>query len=651
MAIGSPPRFESGRSSRVADRSGRARVAGLLLIASAALGVAAWRFLSTSENSNSTAGPTPDRADPPAQAPDVAKPADPDFARRLLEAAHAANRLVAVTLRVPAGSTAGALSLEIFGGFEPAPEGSGFAGPWSSARADFTSDGSVALEIPAAWPRARRLRLARLYAGALLRRDIALPGAPLDLGEWRAPSGGRVEGVVRTAGGGPIADARVALEEVAADLLVDGTYGGAGELGSTTSDASGRFSLANVAARRVRVEVSGGPGRANGVVADAEVYGEALSIELAPPASIRGRLLDAEGRPIAGGRVVARMAGPEETSGGASAPTGSDGAFALDALATGYYSLLASCDGYAPRFVTRAHTDVSGLDVRLDRLATAHFVLVNGPKGWIAPATWRVVEPAAAGVRWTAPPELAWAHERDLLVRGVPAGRCALEVALPGAAPIVTPVVTFEANATTEVGTFTLAAGAEVAFVVTDDAGRPVRARLALASPHFTDAASGRDPFLLDHEERVNDDSGRCTWRDLPAGRRVVAARPLDGTGADAVTTIDVPARGRIEAPALVIRPGGAIAGSVRERGGPPLSEMTVVIEGPGRKLEATTDADGHYEARGLPPGRYLVVVLRRDDAPPRDLGAALAPRENPMAKVDVEAGKTTARDFSLDVD
>src|SRR6185295_19486300 len=142
------------------------------------------------------------------------------------------------------------------------------------------------------------------------------------------------------------------------------------------------------------------------------------------------------------------------------------------------------------------------------------------------------------------------------------AGRCALEVALPGAAPFVTPVVTFEANATTEVGTFTLAAGADVAFVVTDDAGRPVRARLALASPHLTDAASGRDPFLLDHEERVTDDSGRCTWRDLPAGRRVVAARPLDGTGADVIATIDVPARGRIDAAALVIRPGGAIAGS-----------------------------------------------------------------------------------------
>src|SRR6185436_342926 len=143
MAIGSPPRFESGRSSRVADRSGRAKVAGLLLIASAALGVAAWRFLSTNESSSSTADPTHDRADEPARVPDVAVPADPDFARRLLDAAQTANRLVAVTLRVPAGSTAGALSLEILGGFEPAPQGSGFAGPWSSARADFTSDGSV----------------------------------------------------------------------------------------------------------------------------------------------------------------------------------------------------------------------------------------------------------------------------------------------------------------------------------------------------------------------------------------------------------------------------------------------------------------------------------------------------------------------------
>ena len=150
MAIGSPPRFESSRSSRVADRSGRAKVAGLLLIASAALGFAAWHFLSTSESTRSTADPTPDRAAELVRAPEVAALADSDFARRLIDAAQAAKRVVTVTLRVPAGSVAGALSLEMFGGFEALLEGSDFAGPWSFARADFNADESVAVEVPAA---------------------------------------------------------------------------------------------------------------------------------------------------------------------------------------------------------------------------------------------------------------------------------------------------------------------------------------------------------------------------------------------------------------------------------------------------------------------------------------------------------------------
>jgi hypothetical protein len=72
----------------------------------------------------------------------------------------------------------------------------------------------------------------------------------------------------------------------------------------------------------VRVEVSGAAGRANGVVADAEIFGERLTIELGAPASIRGRIVDVEGKPVATRRVSARMTGPSEESSQRSAPTG-----------------------------------------------------------------------------------------------------------------------------------------------------------------------------------------------------------------------------------------------------------------------------------------------------------------------------------------
>src|SRR5262249_59905817 len=103
-----------------------------------------------------------------------------------------------------------------------------------------------------------------------------------------------------------------------------------------------------------------------------------------------------------------------------------------------------------------------------------------------------------------------------------------------------------EATGRTEAGPFTLAAGSEVGLVATDEAGGPLRARIALASPHVTDAGSGRDPFLLDHDERVTDASGRCVWGDLPAGRRIVAARAPDGARprAHAIAPLGLPAPG-----------------------------------------------------------------------------------------------------------
>jgi hypothetical protein len=266
--------------------------------------------------------------------------------------------------------------------------------------------------------------------------------------------------------------------------------------------------------------------------------------------------------------------------------------------------------------------------------------------------TWRTVEPADATIRRTAPPELAWTKGGDLLITGIPTGRCALEIALPGAAPFVTSVALFAENQTTELGAYTLAAGSELALAVTDGAGQPVRARIALAAPHLTPIAASRDAFLFDHEERVTDEAGRCLWTGLPAGRRVLVARPIDPDGgADAVVAVELPASGRVEAPPLVIRPAGSIHGVVRAARGPPLAAMTVAIEGGGRQVEATTDVDGRYEARGLAPGRYVVTVMRRDEAPPRDLGQALTPRANPSAAVEVNAGAATTRDFALEVD
>jgi protocatechuate 3,4-dioxygenase beta subunit len=478
-------------------------------------------------------------------------------------------------------------------------------------------------------------------------RDLALVAAPFDRGELLLPAGGPIRGRVTSEGGGAVGGARVAIFDVDTELLAQFEESA---LGVTTTDEKGGFAFKGVAERHVRLEVTGVTGRANAVVPDAELFEAPLAIELAPAATIRGRLVDAAGAPIGDGRVGAHLNGPVEESAQRSAATDRDGAFTLDALAPGYYTLFAIADGCATQTIAQTHTDVAGLVIKLDRLASAHLVILNAPANLETPVVWRTAEPSGVTFRRTSSAEVAWCRGRELVVSGVPPGRHALELALPGAAPIVTSVATFAPNETTELGSLTLQPGAELSLRVTDVDGRPVRARVALASPQLTSNAAGLDPFALDHDERITDADGRCRWPDLPAGKRVVAVRSA-GAGADALAEFEVPERGRVELPPLVIRPAGAVAGRVRARKGPPLAGMLVQVEGVGASRSATTDLDGRYEVRGLLPGNYVVTVIRRDEAPPRDLDSALAPRENPTAQVEVAAGATTPRDFEVDLE
>jgi carboxypeptidase family protein len=646
MAIGSPPPPDEGPRSNLRTSARSAWIGGGLLIGSlVVVGAFAWRMLRRSDTPPPRAAPAAEtRA--AAQAPREPVADDPTFSQRLLAAAAAAQRQVTITARVAKESRELVKSLELIGGFEAAA---------ALASGDFTADGSVAVSIPAAWPRLRALRIVRRDGTFVLMRDLALVGTDLDLGELPLPAGGAIGGRVRSRDGGPLEGARVALFDVT-DEPFPAALPDDGALGVATSGADGAFSFTSVPERHVRVEVSGVEGRANAVVEEAEIFGPPLEIALPPAASIRGRLVDVGGEPVEGGRVVARMAGPRELSAQRSAPSRRDGAFELDALAPGYYTLFAIAAGFAPQTVARAHTDVEGLAIRLDRLASARLALVNAPAQLRAPVVWRTVEPLGAAFRRTSPAELAWSAGRELVLEGIPPGRQALEIALPGAAPVVTTVATFAANQATELGTLSLQRGAELSLRVTDREGRPLRARVALAAPQWSSNAGRKDLFTLDHDERVTDADGRCVWPDLPAGRRVVAARAIaaslaGASGADAAAEVEIPVSGRVEAGPLVIAPAGAVAGRVRAKKGPPLDGMLVEVEGGGATRSATTDVDGRYEVRGLPPGRYVVTVIRRDEAPPTDLGAALEPRENPTANVEVVVGETTPRDFDLEID
>ena len=81
----------------------------------------------------------------------------------------------------------------------------------------------------------------------------------------------------------------------------------------------------------------------------------------------------------------------------------------------------------------------------------------------------------------------------------------------------------------------------------------------------------------------------------------------------------------------------GTINGHVTNLTGNPI-EFAIVIAINIETKEKTwdvTDADGYYEIQELPPGMYLLIVIKKDYKPG-------------IAKVEVEAGVTTTKDFKL---
>ena len=91
----------------------------------------------------------------------------------------------------------------------------------------------------------------------------------------------------------------------------------------------------------------------------------------------------------------------------------------------------------------------------------------------------------------------------------------------------------------------------------------------------------------------------------------------------------------------------GAIAGTVRDQDGDPLSFVTVITRGGGRGHSTATDGSGRFRVGDLPPGRYQVTARWGErsvvvDGVPVRAGAvvklplelSLAPEAPPMAVV-----------------
>ena len=118
----------------------------------------------------------------------------------------------------------------------------------------------------------------------------------------------------------------------------------------------------------------------------------------------------------------------------------------------------------------------------------------------------------------------------------------------------------------------------------------------------------------------ITDDAGRFTIDRLPAGRYALTAKKATyvpatyGTSRPRQPGVDLTlAPGQQLADlVIVLTPGAAIDGTIRDVGGHPLPNAQVAVTrmgptGPSPAVASTSDGRGRYRVFGLEPGEYLV--------------------------------------------
>lgn len=367
-----------------------------------------------------------------------------------------------------------------------------------------------------------------------------------------------------------------------------------------------------------------------------------LAVALEPAAEIRGRVLDAKGRPVSGVSVLGER--PDEDpafpSGITLHPcaarertdTDAEGRFTFAHLEPGRYTLrVQTADrtgGEIREVEAPAGAVVDGLEIRL------------GPTG----LTVRVINDLDArpvrAAQVSVVVEKMYLLEDEPQIRrqttaangiarlpDLPEGTLWLQISRDGFAPSLEKLE-LALGEWREVGV-RLPPGGTLAGRVLDETGQPVPDAEVGVWQESSTSSEGYPPESLEERTRQTrtDARGRFGLRDLVAGEAEVWVRhpsflPLR-------TRSTVLAGQRVEAGPLVLRRGATVTGTVTDPDGRPLAGVRLT----GGSSPVTTGADGSFTLTGLEPGvlraeadGYLTELrsLCRFDAP---LSLTLWPR------------------------
>lgn len=388
--------------------------------------------------------------------------------------------------------------------------------------------------------------------------------------------------------------------------------------------------------------------------------GEPLELRLTPARVLGGRVVDEEGRGLAGARIVARSRIPVRYL----AQSGADGSFALT-VGDGPFYLVADAPGRVAAGRNQVSVGTGAVELVLPRERTLEVVVTRG--GAPADAAIRVVGDHLE--------QLAQTEGGYLKLTGL----------APGTLNVFASAGTLAATAHVELrrpstrAELVLGAGGTLAVTVLDPAGQPVpQPRLTLQAhqqvvaevqaatgervllgpvPHGAYGLTVRAPGFSDHQVEVQLEGGERTLDVVlepgavvsgrvvdeygrPAGGVIVNVSPTgegETTGPDGRFAITLPMPGVYElnahhsdwggTDAKVTAPADGVELALQSKagvravitsGGLPLEGGAVLMRG-GEDVffsDRPSGADGVALMRGLPPGEYLVGVTHPDHLP-----------------------------------
>jgi protocatechuate 3,4-dioxygenase beta subunit len=355
-------------------------------------------------------------------------------------------------------------------------------------------------------------------------------------------------------------------------------------------------------------------------------------------ATIKGRIHDGAGAPIAGVSVWGQLTGgnPRSRRQGGWDESGKDGAFEMTGLGAGTYTLHvnAPVGFHAPKEPPTATVVAEGtttVDIALDGGGTIHGAVVDETGAPVAGASVR-----AMGARW----EWSWgsnaqtADDGTFTLKGVSPGDVRVtasrggwnELRAPGSTDDDTQgkKVTVASGATVEVRLVVESQQGTIAGTVTDSKGAPV-SDAYIASERESDAAGAAAGSALrnsrwsgwDKPPVVTATDGSFKLTALAPGNYTV--RAYRKGGGEAVAE-HVAVGGHA---ALVMKAAGAIAGTVAIRGAGAPDTFYVSATAPATgfaRTEGFYQTSGRFALRDVPAGTYHVSATSIDGTVSTDI-------------------------------